>query len=310
LWKIKCPPKTKFFMWCAFENKVPTWDILKKRNLLGPGWCCLCKNEEETTIHLFMHCRFMADVWKECSNLLGIQFRWDGTTLEEAWKTWISFPAYQESISLPLLVIWGIWLARNSSIFKDKEVSPEVIAVKSISIFTAFRQKSRPVRTKNLSIIEIEKSRPWGFFDGASQNNLCGGGALLYLSEDHYFKIAIGLGEGSNNYAEILSLKMLLAFAIEQNVKDITIYGDSMNVINWTKGTQRCINLILENLLDDVLMLITSFETFSCHHIYRSQNQAADQESKRGLLLGKGQWEITEFHGAQTSVINHEPSTY
>jgi len=267
----------------------------------------MCKTEEETTIHLFMHCRFMAEVWKECSNLLGIQFRWDGTTLEEAWKAWISHSAYQGTISLPLIVIWGVWIARNSFIFKDKEVPPEIIAVKSISISSAFRQKPRPVRTKNLSIIEIEKSRPWGFFDGASQNNLCGGGAVLFLSDNHYFKIAIGLGEGSNNYAEILSLKLLLAFATEQNIKDITIYGDSKNVINWTKGTQRCINIILQNLLEDVLMLVSSFETFSCHHIYRAQNQAADQESKKGLLLSKGQWKITEFHGAQTSDIIHEP---
>jgi len=307
LWKLKCPPKSKIFMWCAFENKVPTWDILKKRNLSGPGWCCLCKNEEESSYHLFMQCKYMTDVWGECSKLLGILFRWEGSSLEEAWKSWISYPAYHETCSLPILVIWGIWLARNSSIFRDKEISPEVTAVKSISIFTAFRQKPRSVKTKNLSIIEIDKTRPWGFFDGASQNNRCGGGAILYLSEDHHFRIAIGLGEGSNNFAEILSLKALLAFALEQNVKDITIYGDSMNVINWTKGTQRCINLNLENLLEDVLLLKSSFETCTCHHIYRTQNQAADQESKRGLLLDNGQWKITEFHGAQSSAIYHEP---
>jgi len=310
LWKTKCPPKTKIFMWCAFENKVPTWDILKKRNLHGPGWCCLCKSEEETTIHLFMHCRVMAEVWKECSILLGTQFRWSGTTLEEAWKDWISHSAYHETISLPLIVIWGIWIARNSFIFKDKEVPPAVIAVNSVSISSAFRQKPRSIRTKNLSIVEIEKSRPWGFFDGASNNNLCGGGALLFLTENHYFKISIGLGEGSNNYAEILSLKLLLVFAIEQNVKDITVYGDSMNVINWTKGTQRCINLNLQNLLEDVLLLISSLETFSCHHIYRTQNQAADQESKKGLLLRKGQWKITEFFGDQTADIFHEPFSH
>jgi len=28
LWKLKCPPKIKLFMWCAIEGKVPTWDIL------------------------------------------------------------------------------------------------------------------------------------------------------------------------------------------------------------------------------------------------------------------------------------------
>jgi len=307
LWKLKCPPKSKIFMWCILENKVPTWDKLQKRNVYGPGWCCLCKNAEETITHLFLQCKFVAAVWEECSKLSSFHYRWEGLDMEQAWKLWVSNPANRDVIPLPLLVIWGIWYARNSFIFKDKEVSPEISAVKSISILAAFPQKSNAPKTKNLSIVEIDKSRPWGFFDGASQNNLCGGGALLYLSKDHYFKMAIGLGEGTNNYAEILSLKMLLVFAIEQSVKELTIYGDSMNVINWTKGTQRCININLENLLEDVLMLISTFEFFSCHHIYRSQNKEADQKSKEGLLLGKGHWKITEFRGAQSMDIPHAP---
>ena len=284
-------------MWCILENKVPTWDNLQKRNVYGPGWCCLCKNAVESTTHLFLQCRFVAEVWKECSKMSSIQYRWNGVEMEQAWKLWVSNPANKGVIPLPLIVMWGIWLARNSSIFKDKEVSSESVAVKSINILAAYPQKSSIPKTKNLSIVEIDKSRPWGFFDGASQNNLCGGGALLFLSEDHFFKIAIGLGDGTNNYAEILSLKMLLVFAIEHSVKDLSIYGDSMNVINWTKGTQRCLNLNLENLMDEVLMLLSYFESFSCHHIYRSQNQEADKKSKEGLLLNKGQWKITEFQG-------------
>jgi len=275
--------------------------------MYGPGWCCLCKNAEESIIHLFLQCRFIAEVWKECSKIIGTFCRWEGLDLEQAWKSWVSNPAYNDLTSLPLIVIWGTWLARNSVIFKDKEVSPEISAVKSISILAAFPQRTSLPKIKNLSVVEIDKSRPWGFFDGASQSNLCGGGALLFLSEDHFFKIAIGLGEGTNNYAEILSLKMLLVFAIEHGVKNISIYGDSMNIINWTKGTQRCINLNLENLLEDILMLKSSFEYFTCHHIYRSQNQEADQESKKGLLLGSGQWKITEFQGDQTFDILHAP---
>ena len=41
LWKLKCPSKARLFMWCALENRVPTWDILQKRGFQGPGWCVL-----------------------------------------------------------------------------------------------------------------------------------------------------------------------------------------------------------------------------------------------------------------------------
>ena len=32
LWRLKCPAKTKLFMWCVLNNKVPTWDMLQKRS--------------------------------------------------------------------------------------------------------------------------------------------------------------------------------------------------------------------------------------------------------------------------------------
>ena len=88
-----------------------------------------------------------------------------------------------------------------------------------------------------------------GFFDGATQNNICGGGALLFLSDSHYFELTLGLGEGSNNYVELLSLKLLLIFIAEEGCQRINIFGDSLNVINWIKGTQQCRQLILENIL-------------------------------------------------------------
>ena len=68
------------------------------------------------------------------------------------------------------MVIWGIWLARNSTIFSDKAVSPEVTAAKSISILVAYPQKSKKPKVRNLSIVEIDKSRPWGFFDGGHRH--------------------------------------------------------------------------------------------------------------------------------------------
>ena len=66
--------------------------------------------------------------------------------------------------------------------------------------------------------VELDRSKPWGFFDGTAQNNSCGGGALLYLSENHFFELIAGLGEGNNNLAELLSLKLLLIFAAEKGV--------------------------------------------------------------------------------------------
>ena len=71
----------------------------------------------------------------------------------------------------------------------------------------------------------MDKSNPWGFFDGAAQNNVCGGGAFLYVSDTHFYEIVARLGEGSNNYTEIISLKLLLIFAAEKGCRIINFMG-------------------------------------------------------------------------------------
>lgn len=88
LWKLKCPAKTKLFMWYVLENRVPTWDTLQKRNFQGPGWCVLCKREQESITHLFLSCSYSVEVWKESSTFLGFPCRWERASMGIAWESW------------------------------------------------------------------------------------------------------------------------------------------------------------------------------------------------------------------------------
>ena len=81
---------------------------------------------------------------------------------------------------------------------------------------------------------EIDRRNTWGFFDGASESHLvkCGGGAVLHLSDDHFFLFSIILGAGTNNYAKLLSVKHLFLFSLEKGYSRIQIFGDSMIILN------------------------------------------------------------------------------
>jgi ribonuclease HI len=96
------------------------------------------------------------------------------------------------------------------------------------------------------------------------------------------------LGAGTNNYAELMILKLLLAFALEQNSKVITVYGDSKNVINSINGSQRCTNIRLANIVEDIKSLQVVFYSFTCHHVYRERNEEVDRASKEGSHLELG----------------------
>jgi hypothetical protein len=78
VWKLKYPPKSKIFLWCLLVKKVLTWDIMKKRQIEGPGWCSLCKCEEESQAHLFLFFPFSKAIWQEISQVMGRVLCWNG----------------------------------------------------------------------------------------------------------------------------------------------------------------------------------------------------------------------------------------
>lgn len=90
-----------------------------------------------------------------------------------------------------------------------------------------------------------------------------------------------------------MSLKLLLLFAGEKGVKTIQIFGDSMTVINWTQKTQKCHNILLLSLLEEIFKNLDPFDSFSLQHIYRERNSEANLLSKAGIHMGFRQWMIS-----------------
>lgn len=137
LWKLKSPPKSKIIFWCILKSKVPTWDILQSRYMHGPGRCTLCKSEAESINHLFLKCPKTLKIWGETGNLLNKQLEWEGDNVQEAWKKWWQLYPNGNMHNLPLIISWGVWIARNRSIFQDKETPVTITTIQSISIYSS-----------------------------------------------------------------------------------------------------------------------------------------------------------------------------
>lgn len=143
LQKHKFPLKTKIFMWCFIYNKIPTWENMRKHCIVGPGWCPLCKGDNDSNSHLLIFCFFSRQVWLELSILLNHMVVWDGLDIELAWQSWIQTRAYKSIKALPLIVCRGIWLACNKTIFQDSPSLPKLVAARvSQSSLTSLKKKS------------------------------------------------------------------------------------------------------------------------------------------------------------------------
>eukprot|EP00253_Pinus_taeda_P006554 PITA_06554 len=290
LWKLDAAPHTRLLMWNILFNKIPTGTNLKKRSFHGPFRCHLCCSEEESTEHQFLTCNVTKDFWHNISLHNPSLKAWQGPNIMEAW----SLLHTGKSNNMPLLVCWVIWIARNQVIFQNKAPHWPVILRHTIADYELLPEANPKNTIRTNRPLNLDKTKPCAFFDGFAQDTGCEGGALLYLSDDHYYKIQIKLGRGTNNFAELRTAKHIIHFAIQKQCSHLQLYGDSQIVCNWMNNTSHCHAFSLGHILEETKRLISTFESFKCSHIYREQNTEADQLSKEAVLNQSDDWLIQE----------------
>jgi hypothetical protein len=117
IWKSKCLPKLKVFLWLLLMDRLNTKDrMLRKHWEVNDGpHCVLCdQNVLETRDHLFFLCPFAVNCW----NRIGIF--WDcslsiSDRLLEA-RRLLAKPFFLEVFASSA---WNIWIERNGIIFKQ-----------------------------------------------------------------------------------------------------------------------------------------------------------------------------------------------
>ena len=113
---------------------------------------------------------------------------------------------------------------------------------------------------------------------------------VIHFPFGKILKASVGLGHGTNNFAELKALHFLLCWLSHRNVHEAQIFGDFMNIVNWFNGTQRCRNCILLPLLNEISCLKCFFTELYVCHIYRERNHDADRLSKEGAEQDMGAW--------------------
>lgn len=136
IWKSWAPPKCKFFAWLILQNRVWTSDRLARRDWDHRPSCPLCRATMETAHHLVFSCRYTRRVWASVSGWTGLANlhpdQWANS--ESALQWWTNITTTPEiprkaTRSLALLILWEIWLERNSRVFNRREsLVPTVMA--------------------------------------------------------------------------------------------------------------------------------------------------------------------------------------
>ena len=98
-------------------------------------------------------------------------------------KNWCFNKKVKSIRSLPIIETWFIWKARNHSCFDDFIPSPARVTASSLGLLSSYPQEKDTLKIRIITEEIIDKSQPWGFFDGSASGDphLCGAEGILFL---------------------------------------------------------------------------------------------------------------------------------
>jgi ribonuclease HI len=117
------------------------------------------------------------------------------------------------------------------------------------------------------------------YFDGSSIGNpgKAGAGAVLYKDDTEIWAISHYIGENiTNNVAEYKGLLLGLEECVKQDIKKVSVKGDSLLVINQMKGVYKVKAPHLKELYNASKEFEKRFDEITFTHVYRSENTRAD----------------------------------
>ena len=129
------------------------------------------------------------------------------------------------------------------------------------------------------------------FFDGASKGNPgnTGAGGLIFLPGGWIQTcFSWGLGQLSNNQAELYTLLKAFQLASETGHSNLQIFGDSELIVKVLNYAAKFFHLSLNVTMHMLHFILIECMSVSSFHILRDFNKLADLKANQGCMLPQG----------------------
>jgi hypothetical protein len=125
IWRVKAPRRVAFFVWTAVWGKILTCDNLMRRGYSLAGWCCMCRNGWETTVHLLLHCGIASNLWSVVLRSFGVCWVFPNSIMDLLYEWYNCFGKQDSEIwnLVPLCLFWIVWRERNHRTFDNIELT-------------------------------------------------------------------------------------------------------------------------------------------------------------------------------------------
>ena len=126
------------------------------------------------------------------------------------------------------------------------------------------------------------------YFDGASRSNpgpASYGGVIYNENDEEIASYKKYIGKHTNNVAEYLGCFAGIQACIQENIKNLIVYGDSKLVIEQVSGRWKVKSDNIKPIYLEIKKVLDTkpFETIVFKHVRRHKNKRADELANQAL---------------------------
>ena len=244
--------------------------------MINSDTCEQCDRCSETTSHVLLHCDFSSVVWEAC----GLVVYKDSLFVDCLWKPCDELGPANVNLTHFMAIAWNLWRNRNGVRHGEAPKIVENLIFEAIQFVTTYQALQ-----DCLTLLEIPLPPQWtppvsGVFkanvNGAVFKDHSSAGIGVVLRDDKGSvigalsqRIYASLGPFK---AEAKAMEAAMLFAKDMGIHDIVFKGDSLQVINFLKGSS-LVPLVVANVLEGILFHLQIFHSLCFSHIRKAGNK-------------------------------------
>ena len=242
IWKLDILPRITNFLWLCLHGSIPVREVLAERGIICEKVCPICREQDESIIHLFHECKFACDVWRKLvvppSHV---------SSFANNFEIWLKNNCLSEVRhlgSIPwcflfLFAVWNLWKNRNRVVFENSipNLTLDKICLSQAKEYYYCVSKAKQVVSKAVILVKWSKPIPgWHKLntDGASLGNLgkAGGGGLIRNSEGGWIKgFSRAIGYTTSVMVELWALRDGLTLANQLGIGYLEVELDAKDIV-------------------------------------------------------------------------------
>lgn len=139
VWNSNIQTKAYFLLWKLWWNRIPTIDNLVRRGMVLFNWCCLCKEDAESSDHIFLHCVWTSTFLNYFTSRFGVRWVQPMTIkgLLPCWPKQYLISDRSKCREIWLMVPAAIWEGSNKRVFENMTRELRIILDDILAIWLA-----------------------------------------------------------------------------------------------------------------------------------------------------------------------------